>query len=151
VTKHSLNKVFSLIFAASLITGVVIQTTAQDKKSLYERVGGYNALAAVVDDFIGRLVADPRFSKFFSGHSTDSQKHIRQHILDQFCEATGGPCIYTGRTMKTTHSGLKISEADWDAAAKHLAASLDKFKVPKQEKDEILAFVTSLKNDIVEK
>jgi hemoglobin len=114
-------------------------------------VGGYNALAAVVDDFIGRLSADQRFIKFFDGHSTDSLKRIRQHILDQFCGATGGPCIYTGRDMKTTHAGLKITEAEWDAAAKHLVASLEKFKVPKPEKDELVAFVMTLKKDIVEK
>ena len=121
------------------------------EKSLYERVGGYNALAAVVDDFFGRLVSDKQFEKFFAGHSIDSKKRIRQHILDQFCAATGGPCVYTGRDMKTTHSGLGITNADWDAAAKHLAASLDKFKVPEKEKGEILAFVTTLKNDIVDK
>lgn len=126
------------------------QGTAKEK-SLYERIGGYNALALVVDDFIGRLVGDQRFNKFFAGHSVDSQKRIRQHILDQFCAATGGPCIYTGRDMKTTHEGLGITEADWEAAAKHLAGSLDKFKVPQKEKDEVLAFVTSLKKDIVEK
>ena len=123
----------------------------QDKKSLYQRLGGYDAIAAVVDDFIGRLVTDKRFEKFFVGHSEDSQKRIRQHILDQFCAATGGPCIYTGRDMKTTHHGLGITDADWDAAAKHLVASLDKFKVPEKEKGEVLAFVTSLKKDIAEK
>jgi hemoglobin len=121
------------------------------EKSLYQRVGGYDALAAVVDDFIGRLVSDKRFEKFFAGFSNDSKKRIRQHILDQFCVATGGPCVYLGRDMKTTHAGVGITEADWDAAAKHLVASLDKFKVPEKEKGELLAFVTSLKKDIVEK
>lgn len=121
------------------------------EKSLYQRVGGYDALAAVVDDFIGRLVSDKRFEKFFAGFSVDSKKRIRQHILDQFCAATGGPCIYMGRDMKTTHGGLGITETDWDAAAKHLVSSLDKFKVPEKEKGELLAFVTSLKKDIVEK
>ena len=135
-----------------LTTGVMAQGMGQaSAKSLYERIGGYNALAAVVDDFIGRLVADKRFEKFFAGHSDDSKKRIRQHILDQFCAATGGPCIYLGRDMKTTHAGLGITESDWDAAAKHLVASLDKFKVPEKEKGEVLAFVTSLKKDIVEK
>jgi hemoglobin len=137
-----------LIF--SLLLALAVPVRAQEK-SLYERVGGYNALAAVVDDFIGRLVADKQFEKFFIGHSVDSKKRIRQHILDQFCAATGGPCVYTGRDMKTTHGGLGITEADWDAAAKHLAASLDKFKVPEKEKGEVLAFVTTLKKDIVEK
>ena len=136
--------------ALSLLSMVTMPVRAQDK-SLYERVGGYNALAAVVDDFIGRLVSDKQFEKFFIGHSIDSKKRIRQHILDQFCAATGGPCVYTGRDMKTTHGGLGITEADWDAAAKHLAASLDKFKVAEKEKGEILAFVTTLKKDIVEK
>ena len=124
---------------------------AQEKKSLYDRLGGYNAVAAVVDDFIGRLVADKRFSKFFVGHSEDSLKRIRQHIVDQFCAAAGGPCIYTGRDMKTSHKGLGITGDDWDAAAKHLVETLDKFKVPKAEKDDLLAFVTSLRKDIVEK
>ena len=121
------------------------------QKSLYERVGGYDALAAVVDEFIGRLATDKRFERFFAGFSTDSKKKLRQHILDQFCVATGGPCVYMGREMKITHAGLGITEADWDAAAKHLAGSIDKFKVPEKEKGELLAFVTSLKKDIVEK
>jgi hemoglobin len=139
-----------LIFSLLFTIGGRLPVRAQEK-SLYERVGGYNALAAVVDDFIGRLVADKQFERFFAGHSIDSKKRIRQHILDQFCAATGGPCVYTGREMKTSHAGLGITNADWDAAAKHLSDSLDKFKVPEKEKGEILAFVTTLKKDIVEK
>jgi hemoglobin len=142
----------SLVLALALIlttSGLALGTVQE--KSLYERVGGYNALALVVDDFIVRLVTDKQFEKFFAGHSDDSKKRIRQHILDQFCAATGGPCLYLGRDMKTTHSGLGITSAEWDAAAKHLVASLDKFKVPEKEKGEILSFVTSLKKDIVEK
>jgi len=123
----------------------------ETKKSLYDRLGGYNAIAAVVDDFITRLATDKRFERFFSGFSTDSKKRLRQHILDQFCVAAGGPCVYMGRDMKTTHAGLGITEADWDAAAKHLVEALDKYKVPKAEKDELLAFVVSQKKDIVEK
>ena len=123
----------------------------QMKKSLYARLGGYDAIAAVVDDFIGRLVADKRFSKFFVGHSEDSLKKVRQHIVDQFCAAAGGPCLYTGRDMKTTHHGLGITSDDWDASANHLVETLDKFKVPKAEKDDLLAFVGTLKKDIVDK
>ncbi len=121
------------------------------QKSLYARLGGYDAIAAVVDDFVGRLVTDKQFERFFTGHSNDSKKRIRQHILDQLCAAAGGPCVYTGRTMKASHEGLGITEAQWDAAAKHLVASLDKFKVPEQEKKELLDFVTTQKADIVEK
>ena len=141
------------VVALSLALGCA--AAAQDgqmlKRSLYERLGGYNAIAAVVDDFVGRLIANKQFERFFVGHSTDSKKRIRQHIVDQFCAAAGGPCVYTGRTMKDSHAGLGITEAEWDAAAKHLVASLDKFKVGEQEKKDLLAFVTSLKGDIVEK
>lgn len=140
-----------LILAIMLSSGAMARGMVQEKKSLYERIGGYNALALVVDDFIGRLTADKQFTKFFVGHSEDSLKKIRQLILDQFCAATGGPCIYIGRDMKTTHHGLGITEAEWNAAAAHLVASLDKYKVPQAEKDEVVAFVSTLKKDIVEK
>jgi len=142
--------VLALVVALIVTTSGITYGMPQDK-SLYDRLGGYNALALVVDDFIVRLVTDKQFEKFFVGHSTDSKKQIRQHILDQFCTATGGPCVYTGRDMKMSHSGLGITNAEWDAAAKHLVASLDKYKVPEKEKSEVLAFVTTLKKDIVEK
>jgi hemoglobin len=130
-----------------------IGVTAQQKPtdSLYKRVGGYDAIAAVTDDFIGRLVADASLSRFFTGHSTDSKQRIRQHVVDFLCLATGGPCVYKGRDMKTSHAGLGITEADWDAGVKHLVATLDKFKVPMKEKDELLAAASGLKKDIVEK
>lgn len=149
--KLTARTLLTALILALLITPALAMGQGMQEKSLYQRVGGYDALAAVVDDFIGRLVSDKRFEKFFVGHSEDSLKKIRQHIVDQFCAATGGPCVYIGRDMKTTHKGLAITEADWDAAAKHLAGSLDKFKVPDKEKNEILTFVTSLKKDIVEK
>ena len=151
-TRFQRATVFGLVLSLLLtMSATAIAASPSQEKSLYERVGGYNALAAVVDDFIGRLVSDKQFEKFFIGQSDDSKKRIRQHILDQFCAATGGPCVYTGREMKKSHAGLGITNGEWDAAAKHLVASLDKFKVPEKEKGEILAFVTSLKKDIVEK
>jgi len=135
--------VCSLLVASSII--------AQEKKekSLYQRLGGYDAIAAVVDDFVPRLVGDPTLVKFFVGHGEDSKKRIRQLVVDQLCEATGGPCIYVGRTMKLSHAGLGITEENWNAAVKHLVASLDKFKVPQKEKDELLAITSSLRADIV--
>ena len=119
--------------------------------SLYKRLGGYDALAAVTDDFIGRMVKDERLSKFFNGVSTESRKRIRQLVLDQLCMATGGPCFYIGRSMKSVHEGLGITEADWEQSVKLLVASLDKFKVGKAEKDELLKALTTLKGDIVDK
>jgi hemoglobin len=143
----------SAIFARTPTNSATTSTisTTQDKKSLYARLGGYDAIALVVDDFIMRLATDKRFEKFFTGFSEDSKKRLRQHILDQFCAAAGGPCVYTGREMRTAHKGLGITEADWDAAAKHLVAALDKYKVPEAEKNELLAFVVTQKKDIVEK
>ncbi len=121
------------------------------EKSLYERLGGYNAIAAVVDDFAARQMADPQLARFYVGHSTNSKGKIRQLIVDQLCEATGGPCIYTGRDTKTTHAGLGITESDWQVAVKLLTATLDKFKVPQKEKEDVFAAVSGLKKDIVEK
>ncbi len=121
------------------------------EKSLYERLGGYNAIAAVIDDFMQAQLSNPQLARFFVGHSTDSKKRIRQLIVNQICEATGGPCIYTGRDMKTVHAGLGITESDWQAAVKLLTATLDKFKVPQKEKEDVFAAVSGLKKDIVEK
>ena len=152
VRRFTLKSVIAAALLAAALSGAArAQDSMVKQKSLYDRLGGYNAIAAVVDDFVGRLVSDKQFERFFAGHSTDSKKRIRQHIVDQFCAAAGGPCVYTGRTMKDSHAGLNITEADWDAAAKHLVATLDKFKVGEQEKKDLLAFVSSLKNDIVEK
>jgi hemoglobin len=153
--RHTFLKTSFSIIALSLFlawsAGAPAMAQGTKEKSLYERLGGYDAIAAVVDDFIGRLVADKRFEKFFVGHSQDSLKKIRQHVVDQFCAAAGGPCLDTGRDMRTSHHGLGITNDDWDASAKHLVETLDKFKVPEKEKNDLLAFVTSLKKDIVDK
>jgi len=139
---RTLALVLSLFVCASVF--------AADSPSLYKRLGGYDALAAVTDDFIGRLAQDKSLQKFFVGHSQNSLVRIRQLVVDQLCAATGGPCVYIGRDMKSAHQGMGISEADWNTAAGHLVATLDKFKVPEKEKAEVVAAISSLKNDIVE-
>lgn len=123
--------------------------TMPAQKSLYQRLGGYDALAAVTDDFITHLATDPQLGRFFTGLSTDSKIKVRQHVIDFLCAATGGPCKYTGRDMRTAHTGLNISEADWSASVKYLVDTLDKFKVPEKEKGEMLGAISSLKGDIV--
>src|SRR5437764_695109 len=140
--------VFSAFASASTITR---NPTGQEKKSLYSRLGGYDAIALVVDDFITRLATDKRFERFFAGFSDDSKKRLRQHILDQFCAAAGGPCIYTGREMRTSHKGLGITEAEWDAAAKHLVEALDQYKVAEAGEDELLALAVTQRKDIAER
>ena len=143
----------SLALAVSLaFMGSAPDTSArQHGDSLYKRLGGYDALAAVTDDFIGRLATDKNLGRFFVGLSEDSKKKVRQLVVDQLCAATGGPCLYLGRDMKTAHKGLGITELDWTTSVKHLVATLDKFNVPKKEKDEVLAAISSMKADIVEK
>jgi len=119
--------------------------------SLYKRLGGYDAIAAVTDDFIARLAEDKQLNRFLVGLSENSKLRFRQLVVDQLCQATGGPCVYVGRDMKTAHKGLGVTQNDWDLTVQHLVATLDKFKVPQKEKDELLAIASSLKADIVEK
>ena len=138
------------LLVLTCIAPIYAQTQqASAQPSLYKRLGGYDALAAVTDDFIGRLASDPQLSRFFVTHNQEGLKRIRQHVVDFLCVATGGPCVYTGQDMKTAHTGLKISEDDWNASVKHLVATLDKFKVPEKEKGEVLAAISGLKGDIV--
>ncbi len=125
------------------------QAVAQQQKSLYQRLGGYDALAAVTDDFIGRLASDPQLKRFFAGHNKEGVTRIRQHVIDFLCVVTGGPCAYTGQDMKTAHTGLGITEDDWNASVKDLVATLDKFNVPEKEKSEVLNAISGLKGDIV--
>jgi hemoglobin len=152
----------SLGLAVLLLTlGCGFEARAQDAaaaapaqggaQTLYKRLGGYDALAAVTDEFVGRLVTDKTLGRFFGGASDDSKKRIRQLVVDQLCAATGGPCLYIGRSMKTVHTGLGVTEADWNISVKHLTDTLGKFRVPKAEQDEFFKIVASLKPDIVEK
>lgn len=119
-------------------------------KDLYERLGGYDPIAAVVDDFMELQFADKQVGRFYAGHSTNSKKRLRQLITEMICEVTGGPAKYIGRDMRTSHAGLGITGSDWQATVKNLTAALDKYKVPQKEKDELLAIVSGLRPVIVE-
>ena len=117
--------------------------------SLYRRLGGYDAIAAVTDEFIGRMIADPQLGSFFKELSTPEKQRIRQMVVDQLCAATGGPCVYVGKDMKTVHKALGITEDDWTIAVKHLTGTLTQFNVPAREQQELLTIVSSVKGDIV--
>jgi len=136
-------------FAAPLPPTPAAPQAASAQDSLYKRLGGYDALAAVTDDFLGRLIADPKESRFFVGLSTDSKTKVRQHVVDFLCVATGGPCKYTGRDMETAHTGLNITEEDWNIAVKALGDTLNKFKVPAREQGEVVGAIARLKSKIV--
>ena len=144
-----LKMVLPLVVLALLAASPAAAQT-EGASSLYKRLGGYDAIAAVVDSFVPRLVKDPMLGKYFV-HSQDTLMHIRQLAVDQICAATGGPCVYIGRDMKTAHKGLGIGAAEWDATVTHLVATLDQFKVPAKEKGEPLMVVGTLRADIVEK
>jgi hemoglobin len=120
--------------------------------SLYSRLGGYDAVAAVVDDLLPRLQSDPRLARFWSApRSTDTNRRERQMVVDFISASAGGPTFYLGRNMKTAHAGMGITGEDYAAFNRHLAATLEKFNVPQREKDEVMAFVSSLEPEIVEK
>src|SRR4030095_6537816 len=134
----------------SLISLLLCSAKSYSQNSLYKRLGGYDAIAAVTDDFIVGLVTNKDICRFFVGLSDDSKTKIHQHIVDFLCNKSGGPCAYIGRTMKDAHKGLKITENDWKSAAGLLGETFKKFNVPKQESDEVFTLISSLKNGIVE-
>ncbi|HQY56239.1 MAG: group 1 truncated hemoglobin [Nitrospira sp.] len=116
-------------------------------KSLYDRLGGKPAITAVVDQFVANVAADGRINSRFA--TTDIPK-LKGHLVDQVCSATGGPCSYRGRDMKSMHLGMRISSGDFGALVQDLVAALDKFNVPAGEKGELLGLLGPMKKDIVE-
>jgi hemoglobin len=118
--------------------------------SLYARLGGYDAIAAVTDELLARLLKDPQLGGFWKGHCEDSLRRDRQLVVNYMCTAAGGAVFYTGRDMKTSHKGLGINTSDWEIFMQHATAVLEQFAVQTPERDEVLAFLTGLKGDIVE-
>ena len=120
----------TVIVVGSLALALLAGPARAEDKSLYQRLGGYGAIAAVSDEFIARLANDEQDKRFFIGFSTDSKLHIRQRLIYLACKSTGGPCVYTGRDMKTTHAGAGITKAAWDRSLKIFGEVLNKFEVP---------------------
>ena len=120
------------------------------KKSLYERLGGYDAISAVSNDLVDRLQKDPQLGRFWQHRGEDGVKRERQLIVDFLVASCGGPLYYKGRDMKLSHKGMRISESDWTIFLKHADATLKAFNVPQAEYDEVVALVASTKADIVE-
>ncbi|MGB5079421.1 MAG: group 1 truncated hemoglobin [Burkholderiales bacterium] len=120
------------------------------KKTLYERLGGYDAISAVVNDLLPRLRADTQLGRFWQHRAEDGLKRSKQLLIDFLCSSAGGPVYYIGRDMKTSHQGMRISGADWSVFLGHLHAAVEVFKVPQAERDELVALVQSTKKDMVE-
>ena len=140
-------RVLALATLATIAITGASQAQAQTMdKSLYERLGGQPAIVAVVDDFVGNVAKDKRINGFFA--HTDLT-NLKAKLVEQICAGTGGPCTYTGRDMKTAHAGLGIRSRDFDALVGDLGKTLKKFKVPKKEQGELVAFLAPMKKDIV--
>lgn len=118
------------------------------KKSLYDRLGGKEAIVAVIDDFVGNVGQDARIKKYFEGSDI---KRLKSQLVDQVCEAAGGPCKYKGQNMKNAHQGMGIKSSEFDTLVEDLKKTLDKFKVPTNEQNDLLAVLGPMKKDIVEK
>ena len=118
--------------------------------SLYTRLGGYDAISAVCDNLLPRLMADPQLGRFWAHRGADGVERERQLLKDFISSAAGGPMLYTGRDMVRSHKGMRISESDWQVFLGHAAATLDHFGVPQPEYGEVVAFVLSTRDDIVE-
>ena len=122
----------------------------EQSNSLYTRLGGYDAIAAVVENLLPRLVNDAQLGRFWQNRGADGMRREKQLLIDFLCACSGGPLYYTGRDMALSHKGMRISGSDLTAFIGHLNATLDTFQVPRQERDEVIAFVESTKADIVE-
>jgi hemoglobin len=135
--------------AAVLSTSVAhAQGASMARKPLYERLGGMPAINAVVDDFVGNVARDKRINRFFAKASVP---RLKFHLAQQICQATGGPCSYTGGDMKSVHRGMGISGGHFSALVQDLGRTLNKFKVPAREQKELVAILAPLKKDIVER
>jgi hemoglobin len=132
---------------ALAITLAACQTmTPPPQKSLYDRLGGQGAVTAVVDDFVANVAADTRINAFFARADVPRLKRL---LVEQICQGTGGPCVYSGRDMPTAHKGMNITDAQFGALVEDLVKTLDKFKVPDKEKGELLGVLGPMKPQIV--
>lgn len=113
---------------------------------LFDRLGGMPAIRAVVDAFVGRVVADSRINSFFRGVDADD---FKTKLSDQICQATGGPCTYRGRSMREAHRGMNLTNAHFDALVEDLVGALNQFNVPARERDELLSALGGMRREIV--
>jgi hemoglobin len=132
--------------AVALGLGACSSMQMQGGGTLYERLGKKDAIAAVVDEFVANVAADGRINRRFA--NTDIAR-LKRNLTDQICAGTGGPCIYSGRDMRSAHAGMSITNAEFGALVEDLVRALDKFKVPEKEKNELLGILGPMKADIV--
>jgi hemoglobin len=146
-------QVVAMAMIVALVPVVAGAQTAAKQKSLYDRLGGKPAITAVVDEFVGRVAADGRINHFFATTASNPSQlaAFKGKLVDQICQAAGGPCQYTGKDMKSAHRGMGITAADFNALVEDLVGALDAFKVAKADKDQLLAVLGPMQGAIVEK
>jgi hemoglobin len=133
--------------AVALVAYALSSTSAAaHSRTLYQRLGGYNAIVAVVDDFVGNVAADKRINRFFARANIG---RLKARLVEQICQGTGGPCVYTGGDMRSVHAGMGIESRHFNALVEDLGKSLNKFKVPPREQKELVAILAPMKRDIV--
>jgi len=116
------------------------------QQSLYQRLGGLDAIDAVVADALGNVAGDARINQRFKGVGLPK---LKKNLVDLLCERTGGPCTYTGLDMSAAHEGMNIRDDEFDALVEDMVKSFDKFKVPAREKGELMVALGKMKNAIV--
>lgn len=119
-------------------------------QSLYERLGGYDGITAFVNNLLPRLQSDKQLGRFWENRGNDGIAREKQLLIDYLCNSAGGDIYYTGRDMKLSHEGMKISQEDWNIFIQHAVATMDVLRIPQKECSDIASFVSSIKNDIVE-
>jgi hemoglobin len=134
------------LLAWSIFLGGCASEMMKSEPTLYQRLGGKEAIVAVVDDFVANVAADKRINGYFARTNIP---RLKQMLVDQICAGTGGPCVYTGRDMKSAHAGMGVNDAAFNALVEDLVKTLDKFKVPSKEKNELLGILGPMKADIV--
>ena len=136
---------------SSTVPSFADNRSLETQKTLYERLGGYDAISAVVDEFLQRVWDDPTVGRFFVGMGTDTRNQLRQKNKNLLCFNTGGPCRKINRSLKVTHEGLGITDKEFDIVVNHLADTLNEFKVPAREQQELMTKVGQLRAYIVER
>jgi hemoglobin len=121
-----------------------------NRKTLYERLGGYDGISAFANNLLPRLQSDGQLGRFWKNRGDDGIEREKQLLIDYLCSNSGGPVYYTGRDMKISHKGMSINEDDWSIFFEHAGATMQALQMPQQECDDVVSFVTGLKEDIVE-
>lgn len=136
----------SVVMMLVLSMSLVPYAIAAGNANLYDRLGGKKSIKAVVAQFVSNVGGDQRINHYFA---KTNLTHLKAMLVDQICEGSGGPCKYRGRDMKTTHKGMALTDADFNALVEDLVKALDKFKVAKKEQDDLLVILGPMKGDIV--